>query len=67
LGNDKGKEGDKMTIDAINEAIKKLIEKRAKAHGNEEEQKRINDKLTKLYDLKFLAQCQEAEKRNTAE
>lgn len=56
-----------MTIDAINEAIKRLIEKRAKAHGNDAEQKRINDKLTKLYDLKFLSQCQEAEKRNTAE
>ena len=51
-----------MTIDAVNEAIKRLVIKRRKAHGNEEEQKRINEKLTKLYDIKFLALQQEANK-----
>ena len=57
------KEGDKMTIDAINEAIKRLIIKRREAHGNEEEQKRINEKLTKLYNIKFLSLQQEANKK----
>lgn len=52
-----------MTIDATNEAIKRLIIKRREAHGNEEEQKRINEKLTKLYDIKFLALQQEANKK----
>jgi hypothetical protein len=52
-----------MTIDAINEAIKRLIIKRREAHGNEEEQKRINEKLTKLYNIKFLALQQEANKK----
>ena len=52
-----------MTIEALNEAIKRLIIKRREAHGNEEEQKRINEKLTKLYDLKALAIEQEQKKK----
>lgn len=44
-----------MTIEAVKEAIAKLITKRAEAHGNESEQSRINAKLDKLYNLKYLA------------
>jgi hypothetical protein len=51
-----------LTIGAINEAIKRLIIKRREAHGNEEEQRRINAKLEKLYDIKHIALVQEAEK-----
>ena len=48
-----------MTPLSLNEAIKRLIIKRREAHGNDEEQKRINEKLTKLYDLKWLMLEQE--------
>lgn len=51
-----------MTIDAVNEAIKRLLIKRREAHGNQEEQQRINAKLDKLYDIKHIALVQEAEK-----
>ena len=39
--------------------IAQLIIKRAEAHGNDAEQKRINEKLTKLYNIKYnlLLQC----------
>lgn len=50
-----------MTPLSLNEAIKRLIIKRREAHGNDEEQKRINEKLTKLYDLKWLMLQQEFE------
>ena len=50
-----------MTLLALEEAIKRLIIKRREAHGNDEEQKRINEKLTKLYDLKWLMLQQEFE------
>lgn len=43
-----------MTLEALCYAIARLIIARRNAHGNELEQKRINDKLTKLYDLKYL-------------
>lgn len=43
-----------MTLEALTEAIKRLIVKRAEAHGNTQEQERINTKLTKLYDLKAI-------------
>ena len=52
-----------MTIEAINEKIRTLTIKRREAHGNEEEQKRINEKLTKLYNIKFLSLQQEANKK----
>lgn len=52
-----------MTIGAINEAIKRLIIKRQEAHGNDEEQSRINKKLDKLYDIKYIALQQEANKQ----
>ena len=51
-----------MTIDAVNEAIKRLVIKRREANGNQEEQQRINAKLDKLYDIKHIALVQEAEK-----
>lgn len=41
-----------MTFEALTEAIRRLIIKREEAHGNEEEQARINAKLDKLYALK---------------
>ena len=43
-----------MTLQALQEAIARPIIKRAENHGNAEEQERINKKLTKLYDLKFI-------------
>lgn len=52
-----------MTIGAVNEAIKRLIIKRREAHGNEEEQHRINNKLTKLYNIKYIALEQETNKK----
>ena len=52
-----------MTIGAVNEAIKRLIIKRREAHGNEEEQSRINKKLDKLYDIKCIALEQETKKQ----
>lgn len=48
-----------MTLQALNEAIKRLIIARRKARGDSAEQDRINAKLTKLYDLKALALTQE--------
>lgn len=41
-----------MTYESLMEGIKKLIRKRAEAHGNDKEQARINAKLDKLYELK---------------
>ena len=43
-----------MTLEALKNAIERLIIQRRKAHGNDAEQKRISKKLTKLYDLKYL-------------
>lgn len=43
-----------MTLEALYYAIERLLIKRWQAKENEEEQKRINAKLTKLYDLKYL-------------
>ena len=42
-----------MTLEALKNAIAKLIIARAEAHGNEAEQARINAKLDKLYNLKY--------------
>lgn len=39
---------------ALEEKIRQLIIKRREAHGNDAEQDRINAKLTKLYDRKWL-------------
>lgn len=49
-----------MTLRALTEAIKHLIKKREAAHGNADEQARINAKLTKLYELKTIMLRQEA-------
>lgn len=43
-----------MTEEALTYAIARLIEKRRKAHGDDAEQARLNAKLTKLYDLKWI-------------
>lgn len=43
-----------MTISAINAAIGRLILARQAAHGNKNEQTRINAKLDKLYEIKFI-------------
>lgn len=49
-----------MTFEALVNAIARLIIARRNAHGNELEQKRINDKLDKLYDIKYLMLQQQA-------
>lgn len=49
-----------MTIQAISNAIANLIIKRRRAHGNDIEQERINEKLTKLYELKRILKLQQA-------
>lgn len=41
-----------MTFEALTEGIKRLIAKRRTA--SREEQEKINEKLDKLYDLKYL-------------
>lgn len=51
-----------MTKQSLEEAIRRLIIKRQMAHNDYEEQKRINEKLTKLYDLKWLMMEQEYNK-----
>jgi len=45
--------GEKMTLEALQEAIANLIIARRAAHGNAAEQERINKKLDKLYELKY--------------
>lgn len=44
-----------MTIEALRQAIARLIIARAEAHGNKAEQERINAKLDKLYEIKYIA------------
>ena len=43
-----------MTLEALKQAIANLIIARREAHGNEAEQARINTKLDKLYNLKYI-------------
>ena len=43
-----------MTLETLTEAIKRLILKRLELHGNSKEQERVNAKLTKLYELKWI-------------
>lgn len=43
-----------MTFETLTEAIRRLIVKRAEAHEDFAEQKRITEKLERLYDLKYL-------------
>ena len=52
-----------MTIEAIKEAIKRLIIARREATGDTIEQERINAKLTKLYALKYTALEQSATRK----
>lgn len=49
-----------MTLQALKNAIARLIIKRAELHGNTAEQEKINERLTKLYELKYIALSQEA-------
>ena len=42
-----------MTLEALQNAIARLIVARRDAHGDEAEQARINAKLDKLYSLKY--------------
>lgn len=46
-------EENKNYLEVVKIKIADLIIKRRKAHGNDEEQKRISEKLEKLYDIKF--------------
>ena len=47
------KEVKDMTLEALKNAIARLIVARREAHGNEAEEARINAKLDKLYNLKY--------------
>lgn len=49
-----------MTLQALNNAIGKLIMQRWRAYNNIQEQKRINAKLDKLYELKRILKLQQA-------
>lgn len=49
-----------MTFEALQNAISRLIIKRREAHGNEAEQARINAKLDKLYNKKYIMIEQES-------
>lgn len=54
-----------MTLEALKNAIARLIIARAEAHGNKAEQARINTKLDKLYNLKYtlLEQASKAKRK----
>lgn len=52
-----------MTLEALQQAIARLIVARREAHGNEAEQTRINAKLEKLYALKYTLLEQESQKK----
>jgi len=54
-----------MTIQSITYAIARLIKKRKKFTGDDEEQSKINCKLDKLYDLKYIALQQESKNKVT--
>ncbi len=50
-----------MTFEALQNAIARLIIARAEAQGNEAEQARINAKLDKLYEKKYIMIEQESQ------
>lgn len=54
-----------MTLEALQNAIARLIVARRDAHGDEAEQARINAKLEKLYNLKYtmLEQASKAKRK----
>lgn len=52
-----------MTLEALQQAIARLIVARREAHGNETEQARITAKLEKLYALKYTLLEQESQRR----
>ncbi len=47
-----------MTLEALKTAIANLVAKREKAHGDQAEQERLNAKLNKLYECKYLMLAQ---------
>ena len=47
-----------MTLEALLTAIANLIIKREQAHGDQAEQARLNAKLSKLYECKYLMLAQ---------
>ena len=52
-----------MTFEALQNAIARLIIARAEAQGNEAEQARLNAKLDKLYEKKYIMLEQESQKK----
>ena len=52
-----------MTLEALQQAIARLIVARREAHGKEAEVARINTKLEKLYALKYTLLEQESQKK----
>lgn len=52
-------QANKQFYEQLKYKIAQLIIKRAEHHGNIQEQNRINEKLTKLYNIKYnlLLQC----------
>lgn len=48
-----------MTLEALQQKTAELIILRRAAHGNKEEQERINKKLDKLYELKYILLSQQ--------
>ena len=52
-----------MNLEALQNAISRLIIKRREAHGNEAEQARLNAKLDKLYEKKYIMLEQESQKK----
>ena len=52
-----------MTLEALQQAIARLLVARREAHGNEAEQARITAKLEKLYALKYTLLEQESQRR----
>ena len=52
-----------MNLESLQNAISRLIIKRREAHGNEAEQARLNAKLEKLYEKKYIMIEQESQRR----
>lgn len=52
-----------MTLEVLTHKIGELIIKRSEAHGDDAEQERISNKLSKLYDLKYTMLTQQANRR----
>ena len=53
-----------MTLEALKNAIARLIIARAEAHGNQAEQARINAQLDNLYNLTYTMLAQAAKAKS---